>query len=177
MNSQSVEMERRGEQSISGSAVIAKAMGEGKEDKAKQYFPMLTCVEVLFGIFFAVFGNLFMNQIFYVLGVSAIQYDLAAAVSGLVFFCINKNGLHFCKFRFEKDILLKVCGNGSSEMVTNLANAVTTFLFNYTFMKYFGEDGVASISILIYFQYIFTAIYFGYSNGISPIVSVTSSHD
>ena len=226
-----------------GSAVIAKAMGEGKEDKAKQYFTMLTCVEVLFGIIFAVFGNIFMDRIFHVIGVSAVQYDLAAtylrillwiapafflqtafqtffvtagkptlglivtviagvlnivldyifmaimelgvsgaavatglgylvaAVSGLIFFCVNKNGLHFCKFKFEKDILLKVCGNGSSEMVTNLANAVTTFLFNYTFMKYYGEDGVASISILIYFQYIFTAIYFGYSNGISPIVS------
>ncbi len=226
-----------------GSAVIAKAMGEGKNEKAKQYFSMLTCVEVLFGAFFAIFGNLFMEQIFRFLGVSAVQHDLAAgylrillwfapafflqtafqtffvtagkptlglavtvaagvlnivldyifmaifewgvegaavatglgyfiaAGSGLVFFCMNKKGLHFCKFKFEKDILLRVCGNGSSEMVTNLANAVTTFLFNYTFMKYYGEDGVASISILIYFQYIFTAIYFGYSNGISPIVS------
>lgn len=226
-----------------GSAIIAKAMGENEREKAKQYFTMLTCVEILFGLFFAVFGNLFMEQIFRILGVSAAQYELAAsylsilfwfapcfflqtafqtffvtagkptlglivtvvagvlnivldyvfmavwkfgvagaavatgigysiaAVSGLIFFLINRKGLHFTKFMFEGNIFLKVCGNGSSEMVTNLANAVTTFLFNYTFMKYYGEDGVASISILIYFQYVFTAIYFGYANGISPIVS------
>ena len=56
-------------------------------------------------------------------------------------------------------------------MVTNLANAATTFLFNYTFLTYYGEDGVASITIILYFQYIFTALYFGYANGIAPIIS------
>lgn len=68
-------------------------------------------------------------------------------------------------------LLLQSCANGSSEMVTNLANAVTTFLFNYTLLQFHGEDGVASITIILYFQYIFTALYFGYSNGIAPIIS------
>lgn len=56
-------------------------------------------------------------------------------------------------------------------MVTNLANAATTLLFNYMFLQYYGEDGVAAITIILYFQYIFTALYFGYSNGIAPIIS------
>lgn len=56
-------------------------------------------------------------------------------------------------------------------MVTNLANATTTLLFNYTFMRYWGENGVASITIIMYFQYVFTAIYFGYSNGVAPVIS------
>ena len=94
------------------------------------------------------------------------------AITGLVFFFKNRNGsLYFVKPRFDGSVLLKACTNGSSEMVTNLANATTTLLFNYTFMRYWGENGVASITIIMYFQYVFTAIYFGYSNGVAPVIS------
>lgn len=55
-------------------------------------------------------------------------------------------------------------------MVTNLANAVTTILFNYVFMHYYGEDGVASIAIVLYFQFVFSAFYFGYSSAVAPII-------
>lgn len=94
------------------------------------------------------------------------------AVIGLVFFIFAKNNsLRFVKPRFDWSVLFHSCINGSSEMVTNLANGATTFLFNYTFLQFYGEDGVAAITIILYFQYIFTAIYFGYSNGIAPIIS------
>ena len=79
--------------------------------------------------------------------------------------------MHFIWPKADWNALFLSCFNGSSEMVTNLANAATTFLFNYTFLNYYGEDGVASITIILYFQYIFTALYFGYSNGIAPIIS------
>lgn len=94
------------------------------------------------------------------------------AIIGLIFFLTAKNNpLHLVKPKADWNVLLQACTNGSSEMVTNLANAVTTFLFNYTLLKFYGEDGVASITIILYFQYIFTALYFGYSNGIAPIIS------
>lgn len=94
------------------------------------------------------------------------------AVVGLVFFMTAKNNpLCFVTPKAGRKVLLQACANGSSEMVTNLANAVTTFLFNYTLLSFHGEDGVASITIILYFQYLFTALYFGYSNGIAPIIS------
>lgn len=93
------------------------------------------------------------------------------AMTGLIFFISQKNPLHFVKPRFDWKVLKETSINGSSEMVTNLANAATTFLFNYTFLQYYGENGVASITIILYFQYIFTALYFGYANGIAPIIS------
>lgn len=68
-------------------------------------------------------------------------------------------------------MLLYACGNGSSEMVTNIANAITTFLFNMLFLKFWGEDGVASISIVLYFQFVFTAVFFGFSLGVAPVIS------
>lgn len=94
------------------------------------------------------------------------------AIAGLVFFLnAKRNSLHLVRPEIDGKVLLQACANGSSEMVTNLANAATTFLFNYTLLKFYGEDGVAAITILLYFQYIFTALYFGYSNGIAPIIS------
>lgn len=102
---------------------------------------------------------------------TGIGYCIPAAI-GIIFFLTAKNNpLHLVKPEFDAKVLLKACSNGSSEMVTNLANAATTFLFNYTLLQFYGEDGVASITIILYFQYIFTALYFGYSNGIAPVIS------
>lgn len=102
---------------------------------------------------------------------TGIGYCIPAIIGLLYFFFTKKNSLHFVKPKADWNVLLHSCTNGSSEMVTNLANAVTTFLFNYTFLQYYGENGVAFITIILYFQYIFTALYFGYSNGIAPIIS------
>lgn len=102
---------------------------------------------------------------------TGIGYCIPAIVGILFFLTAKKNPLHFVRPRFDGKVLLQSCSNGSSEMVTNLANAATTFLFNYTLLQFYGENGVASITIILYFQYIFTALYFGYSNGIAPILS------
>lgn len=132
-------------------------------------------VTLLAGISNIVLDYLFMTS--FQMGIAGaavatgIGYCIPAA-AGLIFFITAKNNpLHFVKPEQNWSVLFHACLNGSSEMVTNLANAATTFLFNYTFMKYYGEDGVAAITIILYFQYIFTALYFGYSNGIAPIIS------
>lgn len=102
---------------------------------------------------------------------TGIGYSVVA-VWGLVFFAVGKNNpIRFSKPKFDVFVLLKSFSNGSSEMVTNLSNSVTTFLFNYAFLEYYGEDGVASITIVLYFQFILTAMFFGYSNGIAPVIS------
>ena len=44
-------------------------------------------------------------------------------------------------------------------MVTNLANGVTTFLFNYMMMKFIGEDGVAAITVALYAQFLLSAVF------------------
>ena len=66
---------------------------------------------------------------------------------------------------------LKAMGNGSSEMVSNLASAITTTLFNLQMMSLVGEKGVSAISAILYLQFIFVAVFFGFVSGISPVVS------
>lgn len=97
---------------------------------------------------------------------------LVPAVAGLIFFSCNRRGtLFFVRPRADWRMLLFACGNGSSEMVTNIANAITTYLFNLIFLHYWGEDGVASITIVLYFQFVFTAVFFGFSMGVAPVFS------
>lgn len=102
---------------------------------------------------------------------SGIGY-LVPALTGLIYFAHKrKSPLYFIKPNADWRMLLYACGNGSSEMVTNIANAITTFLFNMLFLKFWGVDGVASISIVLYFQFVFTAVFFGFSLGVAPVIS------
>ena len=92
------------------------------------------------------------------------------ALFGLFFFLCSKGELRFCKFTFHMKEILSACYNGSSEMVSQLANAIITYLFNIIMMQLVGEHGVAAITILLYGQFLFNAFYLGFTIGISPIV-------
>lgn len=92
------------------------------------------------------------------------------AIAGLVFFMFSKGELRFTGFKLSLRELGHACYNGSSEMVSQLSNAVITFLFNIVMMSLAGENGVAAITILLYGQFLFNAVYMGFSIGISPIV-------
>ena len=92
------------------------------------------------------------------------------AVAGLFYFLLSRKGLYFTRFRLHPKELFMACYNGSSEMVTQLSNAIITFLFNLIMLDLAGENGVAAITILLYGQFLFNGFYLGFSIGISPIV-------
>lgn len=96
---------------------------------------------------------------------------LVTAGAGCLFFLRRKGGLSFARPRWDGKMLLHACGNGSSEMVTNLSSAVVTFLFNALMLRFLGEDGVAAITIVLYAQFLLTALYLGFSMGVAPILS------
>ncbi len=67
-------------------------------------------------------------------------------------------------------ILLNACANGSSELLSNISASVVGMLFNYQLMKYLGENGVAAYGVLMYINFIFLAIFIGYSVGVEPVI-------
>ena len=56
-------------------------------------------------------------------------------------------------------------------MLTELSTGITTFLFNIIIMKYFGEDGVAAVTIIMYIYYFFISFYMGIAVATAPVVS------
>lgn len=96
---------------------------------------------------------------------------LIPSLYGIFFFAHKRSTLHFVRPRWDGRLLGQTCANGSSEMIVNLSNAVTTLLYNLIMLRLAGEDGVAAITIILYVQFIFTGFYQGFSDGIAPVVS------
>ena len=94
------------------------------------------------------------------------------AIFGMIYFSVCRKGiLYFVLPKWEPSVLFESCSNGSSEMVTNLAFAITTFLFNLTMLRWLAEDGVAGITIVLYVQFFLSSVYIGYSMGVAPVIS------
>lgn len=98
---------------------------------------------------------------------------LSIAISMLIGFNYFRKHSHirFCKPKVNWSVLVKSCTNGSSEMLTEMSTGITTLLFNLIIMRYFGEDGVAAVTIIMYIYYFFISFYMGIAVATAPIVS------
>lgn len=97
--------------------------------------------------------------------------SMIPTLMGTIFFFTGRSELHFCRPRLDAAVLWKSCSNGASELVSQLSTAVTTFLFNASMMKLLGEDGVAAVTVMIYAQFLLTALTIGFSMGVAPVIS------
>ena len=65
----------------------------------------------------------------------------------------------------------KMFFNGSSEMLTSVSAAVTTYIFNLVLMRKIGTKGVAAFTIVCYLNFIVNMSIFGLSQAMYPLVS------
>ena len=227
-----------------GSAIVSKTLGEGKKEKANEYFSMLVYLCVVSGVILSVIGiiftgpiavllgakgsiakdcvtygrtvffmltglflqnafqsflvvaekpklglfvtllagftNMFLDFLFvYVLRFGVFGAALATGISQfvgsvipIIYFAGGKNNvLKLTKCRFNKDIIIKTCINGSSEMVTNMSMSLVNILYNMQLMKYIGTNGVVAYGIIMYVGFIIVGTYMGYAVGSAPVIS------
>lgn len=83
----------------------------------------------------------------------------------------NSSLLKLGRTHFNGKIFLCACGNGSSELMTNLSSSIVNSLYNIQLMNLAGENGVAAFGAIMYVNFIFIAIFLGYSIGSAPLVS------
>ena len=95
------------------------------------------------------------------------------AIVPIIMFASPKNDwiLKLGKAKFDGRSLLKACTNGSSEFLSNVSMSVVGMLYNSQLLKYAGNDGVVAYGVLMYVNMIFIAVFFGFTVGISPIMS------
>ena len=82
----------------------------------------------------------------------------------------NDSPLRLVRCGFDGGALLKVCINGSSELMSNISMSLVSMMYNVQLMKYVGENGVAAYGVLMYVGMIFSAVFIGYSVGAAPVV-------
>lgn len=226
-----------------GSAIVARTLGEGRREKANEYFSMMIYVTVVLGLVVAVLGEILLRPVTYALGaegdmaeycilygrisflsimqfmlqnvfqsffvtaqkpqlglaviiaagvtnmvldylfVGVFQWSVAGAAAAtaisetigaaipLTYFAFkNSSLLRLTKCRIQGKILLKACTNGSSELMTNISTSLVNMLYNLQLMRIAGEDGVAAYGVIMYVNFIFIAVFIGYSIGSAPIV-------
>lgn len=227
-----------------GSALIAKTLGEGKQEQANCYFTMLIKLTVVLGIFLSLAGILFIRPISYLLGATEAMIEdcvvygrivlafntafmlqnvfqtflaaaekpklglavtTAAGVSNMILDalfigvfqwgvagaaiatgigqCIggllpliyfsrpNSSRLRLKKSGIDGRALAKACANGASELMSNISASLISVIYNLQLLRFAGENGVAAYGTIMYIQFIFLAIFIGYTIGTGPIIS------
>ena len=227
-----------------GSALIAKTMGEGKQEKAQKIFSLIVWATFLSGFVIAVISIVFLKPIAIFLGADGamledcvmygriillalpflmLQYafsilvvtaekpklglivtviagvinmagdalfmavfqwgivgaawasalgQIVGGVVPLIYFARkNSSRLLLCKPEWDGKALVRVCTNGSSELMSNISMSIVGMLYNAQLMRYAGEDGVAAYGTIMYVNFIFLAVFVGYATGVAPVIS------
>lgn len=101
---------------------------------------------------------------------TGLGYSVTAVV-GFAVFVRKKSLLHFTRPVFRLKVLAGAAANGCSEMATALVTGIITMMFNWTMLRYVGEDGVAAVTIIMYVLMFASSLYTGYSYGVAPMLS------
>lgn len=117
---------------------------------------------------------LFVGVLGYGLIGAAVATAISQCVGGLIpliyFARPNSSLLRLGKTRFDGSVILRTCTNGSSELMSNLSMSLVSMLYNFQLMKFAGEDGVAAYGVIMYVNFIFIAVFLGYSMGSAPVI-------
>jgi len=101
---------------------------------------------------------------------TAVSQIIGGIIPIVYFVRPNDSLLRLGKCRFDGNALLRTCTNGSSELMNNLSMSAVSMLYNLQLIRYAGEDGIAAYGVIMYVNFIFIAIYIGFSMGSAPIV-------
>lgn len=101
---------------------------------------------------------------------TGISQLVGAIIPLIYFFRKNSSILRLRKTKFERAVIIKTCTNGSSEFMTNIAMSFVGVLYNLQLIKLAGENGIASYGVMMYVSMIFSAVFFGFAMGITPVV-------
>ena len=83
----------------------------------------------------------------------------------------NPSHLRFVRAKMDWHAMLRVCTNGISEVVNNVSISVVSMFYNVQLLHYAGAEGVAAYGVLMNLNFTFTAVFWGYNVGVSPLIS------
>ena len=65
----------------------------------------------------------------------------------------------------------QICFHGSSDMVSNLAQAVTVVFMNHLAYRCYGEVGVSALAVVTYVQVFIMMVFMGFTSAVEPVFS------
>ncbi len=64
-----------------------------------------------------------------------------------------------------------ICFNGSSDMISNLAQGVTVLFMNHLSYRCYGEVGVSALTVVTYVQTLIMMVFMGFTSAVEPVFS------
>ena len=64
-----------------------------------------------------------------------------------------------------------ICFNGSSDMISNLAQGVTVLFMNHLAFRCYGETGVSALTVVTYVQVMIMMVFMGFTSAVEPVFS------
>lgn len=128
-----------------GSAIVAKTLGEGKKEKANEYFTMLICLTVILGIAITILGLLFLRPIIILLGAEGILIEYCMMYGKMILismtaFMLQTTFQSFFIVAEKPTLSLKI------SIAAGLTNMILDFVFIVIF--HWGLAGAAAATML-----------------------------
>ena len=95
---------------------------------------------------------------------------LVSAAIPLAYFTNRKHTLRFARPLRDIVALGQTLYNGASEMVDGVSYAIVALIFNLQLLRWLGEGGVGAYAVSEYVGGLFSAIFYGVSMSIVPVV-------
>lgn len=228
-----------------GSALVAKRLGEKREEEARSIFSLITYTTIAIAVTLGILGRLFVRDVAILLGAEGELVELcceyadilllmmpsymlqvfyqslmvtaerpkmgmwitiAAGVMNMLLdvlfiyvfhwglrgaawatalsqcigaiiplcyfiYCRNKATLYLGKTHLDFYALRKVSSNGISEFVMNISLSIVSMLYMYKLLAELGENGVSAYGVIMYYAFIFVAVFLGFGIGSAPAIS------
>lgn len=118
---------------VGGSALVAKTLGEGKMQKAREYFTMMVKLMIGVGVFFSVVGIIFLRPMAYVFG--ATENMIGECMTyGTV--CLVFHTALLLQYGFQSYII--VAEQPKMGLLVTVLAGCTNMVLDYLFMAVFG---------------------------------------
>lgn len=102
---------------------------------------------------------------------TGISQCVGSIIPLLYFLRPNDSLLHLGRPTLSLKPIVQACSNGISEFMSNISTSIVSVVYNLQLIRMIGEDGVSAYGVLLYVQFIFIAIFVGFSIGSAPVVS------
>lgn len=128
-----------------GSAIVSKAMGEGKKEQASQYFSMLIYTSFIFGVVISIVGFLFMRPISEALGATGELLE-NCVLYGRILFC----AMPFFILQYAFQSFFVAAEKPGLSLKVNIAAGLTNAVLDYLLIVVFplGLAGAAIATIV-----------------------------
>ena len=138
-------------------------------------FPYLSIV----GVSLSAITNILLDFIFVIqldLGIKGAAYatgisQMIATLFFLIHFTRSASNLKLIKIKYDISILKKILTIGFPDFITELTSGIVILLFNSCILKYIGENGIVTYSVICYVSTLVLMTMIGITQGMQPLSS------